>query len=86
MQRSPMHAKSLDGRAPVHILEGMEIAPEVTELEDLAGKLAVKLPEALRRAGVANSTYWRWRYAGKEPLTGTIRKVRAAINELAGAA
>lgn len=61
----------------------MEIAPEVTELEDLARLGSVHFPEALRRAGVANSTYWRWRHAGKEPLTGTVRKIRAAINELA---
>lgn len=61
----------------------MEIAPEVTELEVLAGQLSVHFPSALRQAGVANSTYWRWRHAGKEPLTGTVRKIRAAINELA---
>ena len=61
----------------------MEIAPEVVELEELAQIKAVHLPTALRQAGVAQSTYWRWRHEGKGPLTGTIRKVKAAIHELA---
>lgn len=61
----------------------MEVAPEVVELELLAGKAAVPMSRALAKAGVSLSTYWRWRHEGKEPLTGTIRKVRAAIGELA---
>lgn len=61
----------------------MSIAPEVIELEELARAKAVRLPEALRLAGVASSTYWRWRHDGKEPLTRTVRKIRAAIDELA---
>lgn len=60
----------------------MSVAPEVIELELLAQKVAVPMSLALKRAGVASTTYWRWRHDGKEPLTGTIRKVRAAINEL----
>lgn len=62
----------------------MQIAPEVIELEQLAQRVAVPMSRALKRAGVASTTYWRWRHEGKEPLTGTIRKVRSAINELAG--
>ena len=61
----------------------MNIAPEVIELEQLAQRVAVPMSAALKRAGVASTTYWRWRHGGKEPLTGTIRKVRAAITELA---
>lgn len=61
----------------------MEIAPEVIELEELAKSVGVAMPKALKHAGVATTTHWRWRHEGKEPLTGTIRKVRAAINELA---
>lgn len=61
---------------------GMSIAPEVIELEQLAQRVAVPMSLALKRAGVASTTYWRWKNDGKEPLTGTIRKVRAAINEL----
>jgi hypothetical protein len=60
----------------------MSIAPEVIELEQLAQRVAVPMSVALKRAGVASTTYWRWRHEGKEPLTGTIRKVRAAINEI----
>jgi hypothetical protein len=64
----------------------MDIAPEVLELEDMAERANVPLGKALRRAGVASSTYWRWRHDGKEPLTRTVRKIRAAIEELADAA
>lgn len=64
----------------------MEIAPEVVELERLAGAANIPMSRALVRAGVSLSTYWRWRHEGKEPLTGTIRKVRAAITELSAAA
>lgn len=62
----------------------MQIAPEVRELEDLAEKVSVNIFDALAKAGVASSTYWRWRHDGKEPLTATVRRVRAAINELSG--
>lgn len=64
----------------------MQIAPEVTELEALAERLNVPMGQALKRAGVASTTYWRWRHAEKEPLTKTVRKVRAAIEELSRAA
>jgi hypothetical protein len=63
----------------------MEVAPEVQELEVLAQTVNVPMSRALARAGVSLSTYWRWRHAGKEPLTTTVRKVRAAIEELAAA-
>jgi hypothetical protein len=64
----------------------MQVAPEVRDLEALAEARKVPMSRALTRAGVSLSTYWRWRHEGKEPLTGTIRKVRAAIHELADAA
>lgn len=64
----------------------MEIAPEVLELEALADSARVPLGRALRKAGVASSTYWRWRHDGKWPSTKTVGKVRAAIEELASAA
>lgn len=60
----------------------MQIAPEVEELTTLAKDANVPITRALARAGVANSTYWRWVHAGKEPMTGSIRKVRAAIEEI----
>ena len=61
----------------------MEIAPEVIELEELAKSAGVPIGKALRKAKVASSTYWRWRHDGKEPLTTTVRKIKAAIAELA---
>lgn len=60
-----------------------EIAAEVNDLEALATAADVSLPVALKRAGVSSTTYWRWRHEGREPLNRTIRKVRAAIDELA---
>lgn len=60
----------------------MQIAPEVRELEELAGKANVKITRALAKAGVAHSTYFRWTHDGAEPLAKTVRKVRAAIEEL----
>lgn len=64
----------------------MEIAPEVNELEALAEAKAVPLGVALKRAGVSSTTYWRWRHEGREPLTKTVRRIRAAIVELAAEA
>lgn len=64
----------------------MEIAPEVVELETLAQAAKVPMSRALRQAGVSLSTYWRWRHDGKDPLSSTVRKVRAAIVELSQAA
>lgn len=64
----------------------MEIAPEVNALEVLAKDAAVPLGIALKRAGVSSTTYWRWRHEGREPLMKTVRKVRAAITELASEA
>lgn len=61
----------------------MQVAPEVVELQELAATAQIPITRALSRAGVSNSTYWRWVHKGKEPLTGTVRKVRAAIAELA---
>lgn len=64
----------------------MQIAPEVSELEAQAKAAKVAITRALARAGVANSTYYRWKHEGAEPLARTVRKVRAAIEELAGRA
>ena len=64
----------------------MQIAPEVLELEELAKTASVPLGKALRKAGVASSTYWRWRHDGKWPSTKTVGKIRTAIEELAVAA
>lgn len=61
----------------------MQIAPEVAELKALADDAKVPITRALARAGVANSTYWRWVHEGSEPMSVSIRRVRAAIHEIA---
>lgn len=60
----------------------MQIAPEVSELEAQAKAAKVAITRALAHAGVANSTFYRWKHEGAEPLARTVRKVRAAIEEL----
>lgn len=64
----------------------MEMAPEVREIEQLAEGAKLPMSRVLAQAGVASSSYWRWRYAGIEPHTRTVRKLKAAISELAGGA
>ena len=63
----------------------MEIAPEVRELEALAETAQVPMSRVLAKAGVASSTYWRWRHEGKDPQSKTLRKLKAALQELAAA-
>lgn len=64
----------------------METVPEVEELERLAQAASVPMGDALKRAGVAPSTYYRWREGLVDPLTTTLRRIRIAIDELASAA
>ncbi len=64
----------------------MQIAPEVSELVDLAKAANVPISRALRRANIPSSTYWRWLNKGSEPSTRTVRNLRAAIQELSGEA
>jgi hypothetical protein len=61
------------------------VAPEVREIEALAEDAAVPMSRVLARAGVALTTYWRWRH-GSEPKVHTIRKLKEVISELKGAA
>jgi hypothetical protein len=60
----------------------MEIAPEVQEIEALAAQADIPMSRVLTKAGVALTTYWRWRHAGSEPNTGTIRKLKTALADL----
>lgn len=59
----------------------METPPEVMEIEALAKAADVPMPAVLKRAGVAASTYWRWRNKGLAPHTRTLRKLKTAIEE-----
>lgn len=62
-----------------------EVAPEVYEVEALAAAAGVAMPIVLSQAGVALTTYWRWKNARVDPQTKTIRKLKAVIAELGAA-
>lgn len=61
------------------------ITPEVREIQTMAAEANIPMSRVLDKAGVALTTYWRWRH-GSEPKVGTIRKLKEAITELSGAA
>lgn len=61
----------------------MQIAPEVIEIDALAQAANVPITVALARAGVSYSNYWRWHHKGQEPMSGSVRKIREAIEEIA---
>lgn len=63
----------------------MQIDPEVIELEDLAAAANIKMSAVLARAGVATTTHWRWVNEGADPKAKTLRKVRAALDEMRAA-
>lgn len=58
----------------------------VAEVETAAMSAGVAMRDVLARAGVAPSTYWRWRKEGRWPSTSTLARLRAAVADLAGAA
>lgn len=60
----------------------MTKAPEVTEIESLASTRGVEMGAALAKAGVATSTYWRWREGRTDPQSKTLRRIKAAISDL----
>lgn len=75
--------------------EGRQAAPPplqlpeetlVAEVESAAISAGVAMRDVLARAGVAPSTYWRWRKEGRWPSTSTLARLRAAVADLAGAA
>lgn len=59
----------------------MEKAPEVAEIESLASTAGIPIDDVLKRAGVANTTWWRWTEGHFLPRLSTLRKVRAALND-----
>jgi predicted transcriptional regulator len=63
----------------------MTKAPEVTEIESLANAKGVEMGTALARAGVATSTYWRWKEGRTDPQSKTLRRIKAAISDLSAA-
>lgn len=59
----------------------MEKAPEVAEIESLASTAGISIDDVLKRAGVATTTWWRWREGHFLPRLSTLRKVRSALND-----
>lgn len=57
----------------------MDIDPQILELERRASEAQVPMAPVLRDAGVAATTWWRWRNDGVEPKLGTVRRVREAL-------
>lgn len=60
--------------------------PEITEIEDLARAANLPLERVLAHAGVATTTWWRWKNEKYEPRIKTLRKLRLALDELSGIA
>jgi predicted transcriptional regulator len=59
----------------------MQVSPEIREIEALADSANVPMPDVLKRANVARTTWWRWSEGHFDPRYATLRKVRDALNE-----
>lgn len=58
----------------------MDVDPQIIEIERRAKAADVQMAPVLRDAGVAATTWWRWRNDGVEPKLGTLRRVREALD------
>lgn len=58
-----------------------QAAPEVEEIEALATTANVSMSVVLKRAGVAPTTWWRWRKGAFDPRQATLRKIRGVLDE-----
>jgi transcriptional regulator with XRE-family HTH domain len=50
------------------------------QFEDDCAKAGVSVPDVLKDAGVAQSTWWRWKNDRFEPRGATLRKLREALD------
>lgn len=50
------------------------------QFEDDCAEAGVSVPDVLKDAGVAQSTYWRWKNDRFEPRSATIRKLRDSLD------
>jgi len=57
----------------------MEIDPQIAAIEERAKAAELPMAPILRDAGVAATTWWRWRNDGVEPKLGTLRRVEEAL-------
>lgn len=58
----------------------MQVDPQILELERRASRAQLPMAPILRDAGVAATTWWRWRHDGVEPKLSTLRRVREALD------
>lgn len=63
-----------------------QIIPELVAIEQRAKAMDVNLSAALKEAGVAPSTWYRWSKTHNGPRLSTIRKIHQALDQLSGAA
>lgn len=54
----------------------------ISDLEQLCLIEGIALKQVLHRAGVAYSTWWRWKVGKNEPLQGTLRRLNAVVREI----
>lgn len=57
-------------------------APTCEDLERMADLVGVPMPVALAHAGIAYTTWWRWRAKRVEPRASTLRKLQLVLAEL----
>lgn len=55
------------------------IDPEITAIEARAASAAIDISEILKEAGVAQSTWSRWKNENFDPRRATLRKLQAAL-------
>lgn len=61
--------------------ERMENAHIITEIEHSASAAGLSIAEVCRRAGVANSTFTRWKAGVTSPNYRSIESIRSAIRD-----
>ena len=55
----------------------------IADLKAYASERGVKITAATAQAGIAYSTYWRWKEGKALPNYATVLRVRRAIDQLA---
>lgn len=56
--------------------------PTCDDLERMASLVGVPMPVALAHAGIAHTTWWRWRTERVAPRASTLKKLQLVIAEL----
>ena len=58
----------------------MVVDQQIIDIEHRAQAADIQMAPVLRDAGVAATTWWRWRNGAVEPKLGTLRRVREALD------